>query len=185
MPNSPIDPTLPNLMSGDPTPGRLQPAPARIRTRTPPAPTRPTSEAPVDDLPTTSAAAAPRDYKVGYAKPPARHQFQPGRSGNPKGRPKGSRSLATLIGEELDKKVTAKIGARRVTMSRRQAMVHRFIEMAMQGDLKAFVVLLKLDPAAVAPESSALEPEAKLTPEEAEMLHAFLKRAAGEPEGAS
>jgi hypothetical protein len=77
------------------------------------------------------------------------------------------------------------MGARRVTMSRRQAMVQRLIAMAMQGDLKAFVVLLKLDPTA-ASDSAALEPEAKLSPEEAEMLQAFLKRAAGgEPEEAA
>ncbi|MDB5480494.1 MAG: hypothetical protein JWO83_1547 [Caulobacteraceae bacterium] len=158
--------------------------PARIRIRPPSI--GPTQDAPSDDVPTVPPALAPADYKVGYAKPPTRHQFQPGRSGNPKGRPKGSRSLSTLIGEELDKTVAAKMGARRVTMSRRQAMVHRVIEMAMQGDLKAFVVLLKLDPTAAASDSSAPEPEAKLSPEEAEMLQAFLKRAGGgEPDGAS
>ncbi len=26
-------------------------------------------------------------YEVGYGKPPAAHRFQPGRSGNPNGRP--------------------------------------------------------------------------------------------------
>ena len=33
-------------------------------------------------------AAGPDDDKVGYGKPPKHSRFQPGRSGNPRGRPK-------------------------------------------------------------------------------------------------
>jgi hypothetical protein len=122
------------------------------------------------------------EYKVGYGKPPKSTQFQPGRSGNAKGRPKGSRSLATLIGEELDKPITARMGGRIVTMSRRLAMVRRFIEKGMQGDHRAFAVLIKLDPAGLASDASAAT-NAGLSPEEAAMFLAFLKRVSGdEPE---
>lgn len=42
----------------------------------------------------------PRDYEVGYGKPPSHTQFKPGKSGNPKGRPQGSRNRLPSLSEE-------------------------------------------------------------------------------------
>src|SRR5262249_2514390 len=44
-------------------------------------------------------------YAVGYGNPPQATQFKPGQSGNPGGRPKGSKNFASLIESELNKRI--------------------------------------------------------------------------------
>ena len=41
------------------------------------------------------------NHRVGYGRPPKEHQFQPGQSGNPFGRPKGARSFKSDLRDEL------------------------------------------------------------------------------------
>ena len=41
------------------------------------------------------------DYEVGYGRPPTATRFQPGQSGNPKGRAKAARNVKTLAEEAL------------------------------------------------------------------------------------
>lgn len=45
-------------------------------------------------------------YEVGYGKPPKHTRFPKGRSGNLKGRPKGSKNLKTLARQVLSQPVT-------------------------------------------------------------------------------
>lgn len=42
------------------------------------------------------------DDRVGYGKPPVETRFKEGQSGNPKGRPKGAKNVATLLDEESE-----------------------------------------------------------------------------------
>ncbi len=76
-------------------------------------------------------------YQVGFGKPPQHTQFQPGQSGNPKGRPKGSRSTLTLVGEVLDSAIVIREGGKQRKGSKLEAMIISLYQQGMQGDARA------------------------------------------------
>jgi hypothetical protein len=82
-------------------------------------------------------------YRVGYGKPPKQHQFQPGQSGNRKGRPKGAKNTSTLLREILDRKIEVRTGTTVRKVSVREAMLMRFAESALKGDTKSAHFLLQ------------------------------------------
>jgi hypothetical protein len=82
-------------------------------------------------------------YRVGYGKPPKQHQFQPGQSGNSKGRPKGAKNTSTLLREILDRKVEVRTGATVRKVSVREAMLMRIAGYALKGDIKSAHFLLQ------------------------------------------
>jgi hypothetical protein len=67
--------------------------------------------------------ADPGDDNVGYGRPPLNTRFQPGRSGNPKGRPKGSKNFNTLFSEELALPVALTENGKRRRMPKSQALI--------------------------------------------------------------
>ena len=82
------------------------------------------------------------DYAVGYGRPPVHTRFQPGRSGNPKGRPRGSKNFSTLVDEELAKRVTVLENGKPRTMTMREALVKRLVNRAVGGDPRAITLVL-------------------------------------------
>jgi hypothetical protein len=82
-------------------------------------------------------------HRVGYGKPPKQHQFQPGQSGNWKGRPKGAKNTSTLLREILDRKIEVRTGTTVRKVSVREAMLIRFAESALKGDTKSAHFLLQ------------------------------------------
>jgi hypothetical protein len=63
------------------------------------------------------------DGKPGYKSPPKEHQFAPGASGNPRGRPKGSRNLRTDLAQLMKKTVAVRENGKRRRISRQEAML--------------------------------------------------------------
>lgn len=84
------------------------------------------------------------DYDVGYGKPPKAQQFRPGQSGNPKGRPKGTKNLKTDLVEVLNEKVQVNAGGKTLTVSKQRAMLMRGSELALKGNVRAIELLTKL-----------------------------------------
>lgn len=101
----------------------------------------------MESLDTTDMAAErqdcrPRpDYAIGYGKPPEHTRFQKGRSGNPRGRPRGSKNLSTLVTEALDKKVNITEEGRRRKVSKREIIVTQLVNKSAHADLKATQIL--------------------------------------------
>ena len=96
-------------------------------------------------LPSRSNALRQRAVgEVGYGRPPKSGQFKPGQSGNPKGRPKGARNLATNVQAVLSRKINVVDRGRRISMSAAEAILHRYLELAIKGDVKAGAFLLSL-----------------------------------------
>jgi Family of unknown function (DUF5681) len=83
-------------------------------------------------------------YKVGYGAPPKATQFKRGRSGNPKGRSKGSRNLATDLAAELGEPITVREDGRSRRVSKQRALIKSLMAKALQGDVRATAAMLAL-----------------------------------------
>lgn len=81
------------------------------------------------------------DDEVGYGKPPRAHQFKPGQSGNPKGRPKGKKNEATMLEELLFRKIKIREGGRERRITLFEGMLRRFAEDLLKGNIKAAAFL--------------------------------------------
>jgi hypothetical protein len=83
-------------------------------------------------------------YRVGYGKPPKTTRFKKGKSGNPRGRPKGSLNLATDLTAELGEHITVREDGRPRKVSKQRALIKSLMAKALQGDVRAMASLLAL-----------------------------------------
>jgi Family of unknown function (DUF5681) len=81
---------------------------------------------------------------VGYGKPPRHRRFRKGQSGNPRGRPSGSKNLAALLSEALSERVIVAENGGRRKITKRQAIVTQLVNRSAQADLRAIKILLDI-----------------------------------------
>jgi hypothetical protein len=84
------------------------------------------------------------DNKVGFRKPPEATRFRKGRSGNPRGRPKGSLNLATDLTAELGERITVREDGKPRRVTKQRALIKSLLAKALQGDVRAASTLLAL-----------------------------------------
>lgn len=76
-------------------------------------------------------------YEVGYGKPPPKHQFKKGRSGNAAGRPKGRKNSAKSVAEVLSAPVDVRKGSREAKMPFREAMLRQLCQAVLRREPRA------------------------------------------------
>lgn len=125
------------------------------------------------------STATDAEYSVGYGKPPPESRWKRGQSGNPAGRPKGSRNVASMAKTLLDEFTRMRSGDTSKRVSRIEGLLWKQYERAAKGDLRAIDRMITLytqattstpKPEQHAAEASASEP---LTPGDEAALEAY------------
>ena len=83
-----------------------------------------------------------KDKMVGYGRPPAATRFKKGQSGNPKGRPKGRKSVGKILRDALHRTIEVRDADRVRTMSKIEAVIEVTLNKALKGDHRSFAKLM-------------------------------------------
>jgi hypothetical protein len=114
-------------------------------------------------------------YAIGYGHPPLHSRFAPGKSGNPKGRPKGQLNLETALKNELSRLITIREGDHSRRLKKGDAWIVRTVNGALNNDPKANATLVALLRAVVLGQPSQAATEEFSTDDQA-LLTNYLKR---------
>ena len=77
------------------------------------------------------------DYEVGFKKPPKATRFAKGQSGNPNGRPKGKKNMATVIMAAANELVTINENGKTRQITKFEAICKQIHNKAIGGDIGA------------------------------------------------
>ena len=85
-----------------------------------------------------------RSDQVGYGNPPKKHQFQPGTSGNPAGRPRGAHSWKRIVDRILQQDVIVQERGREKTLAKQEVVIRSMVTEALAGNVGAIRDILAL-----------------------------------------
>ena len=112
---------------------------------------------------------------IGYKRPPKHTQFRPGRSGNPRGRPKAVASFRSDFTAEMRERVTVRDdNGRSHRISKQRALIQMLFSAALKNERSAVSAVLACLRHFGADDGEPAEP-ADL--EDLDMLRAYLERA--------
>jgi hypothetical protein len=89
------------------------------------------------------SASTPPEERVGYGRPPRHTQFKPGRSGNPKGRPKGCQNIRSQLVKVFTDPVVVNVGGKRRRIPAVVAVQLVLFQQALNGNSQAMQLLFK------------------------------------------
>jgi Family of unknown function (DUF5681) len=81
---------------------------------------------------------------VGYRRPPKATQFEKGVSGNPRGRPKGSRTVGAVLQDILRQKIAVTENGKTRRLPALEVILRRLANDAMRSEPRALKLLLAL-----------------------------------------
>ena len=84
----------------------------------------------------------PAEEKVGHGRPPVSTRFKPGQSGNPRGRPKGSKSLDQVLRQALNRRVPDTRRGGRHTVRMAELIIEGLVFAAAKRDPQMLRLLL-------------------------------------------
>ena len=134
--------------------------------------------------PRTAEAPPPHDgERAGPCRPPVATRFRPGRSGNPRGRPRVKRHLGAVVARALRERVTVEETDGRVRrLSKLEATVKQIVDGATKGDPRAtrlLFALIKADERALS-EPEGGRPEGLASEADAIVIAELRRRFAGD-----
>ena len=109
-------------------------------------------------------------------RPPVHTRFQKGQSGNPKGRPKGTKNFKTDLQEELNERVTVTINGRTKKISKQRLFMKTVFAKAIKGDARAGNMLVGMVFRFNDPSSSDIAAHVPLSAQEEEAWAELSKR---------
>ena len=83
-----------------------------------------------------------KEYEVGYKRPPRHTRFKRGQSGNPKGRPRIGKQIASILKKALHQKVIVNEQGRQRKISMLEAIFAQLVTKAARGDHRAMQLLM-------------------------------------------
>jgi hypothetical protein len=120
------------------------------------------------------------DHAVGYGRPPKATQFKKGQSGNPRGRPKGTRPVGAVLQEILGQKVAVSENGKTRRLPALEVMLRRLANDAMRSEPVALKLMLSLfDRYGESPEAGIRFDE--ILAEDKAILAKFLKKPSQRP----